>query len=66
LIHAALPDLLSVVVQRDVTALGQTAEVFRDPDNIQLELFVHPSAGELTGVRSDADSAEAQQALRQV
>jgi glyoxylase I family protein len=40
--------------------------VFRDPDNIQLELFVLPSADELTGVLSDADSAEAQQALRRL
>ena len=40
--------------------------VFRDPDNIQLELFVLPSADELTGVLSDADAAEAQQALRQL
>jgi catechol 2,3-dioxygenase-like lactoylglutathione lyase family enzyme len=40
--------------------------VFRDSDNIQLELFVLPSADELTGVLSDADSAEAQQALRQL
>jgi glyoxylase I family protein len=40
--------------------------VFRDTDNIQIELFVHPSAEELTGVLSDADSAEAQQAPRQV
>jgi hypothetical protein len=47
-------------------AQGSDQPVFRDPDNIQLELFMHPSAEELTGVLSDADSAEAQQALRQV
>lgn len=40
--------------------------VFRDPDNIQLELFVLPSVDDLTGALSDADSAEAQQALRQL
>ena len=40
--------------------------VFRDPDNIQLELFVLPSVDELTSALSDADSAEAQQALRQL
>ena len=40
--------------------------VFRDPDNVQLELMVHPSADELTPALSDADSTEAQQALREI
>lgn len=40
--------------------------VFRDPDNVQLELMVHPSAAELTPALSDAHSTEAQQALREI
>jgi glyoxylase I family protein len=36
--------------------------VFRDPDNMQLELYVHQKFDELP--LSDADSAEAQQILR--
>jgi glyoxylase I family protein len=40
--------------------------VFRDPDNIQLELFVLPSVDELTSALSDADSPEAQQVLHQL
>lgn len=35
--------------------------VFRDPDNMQLELYVHPNVDELQ--LSDADSAEARQVL---
>src|SRR5436190_24084494 len=42
------------------TGFGPTA-VFRDPDNVQLELYVHQSSDELP--LSDADSPEAQQAL---
>jgi glyoxylase I family protein len=41
--------------------------VFRDPDNIQLDLLVHPSADELTGVTgvfSEADSADARRLLK--
>jgi hypothetical protein len=33
--------------------------VLRDPNNIQLDLFVHPSADEMPGLLTDADSAEA-------
>jgi glyoxylase I family protein len=35
--------------------------VFRDPDNMQLEFYVHPDTGALQ--LSDADSPEAQQIL---
>jgi glyoxylase I family protein len=40
--------------------------VFRDPDNMQLELFVHPSADELKRLVSDADSAQRRRALHEV
>jgi glyoxylase I family protein len=43
------------------TGFGPTV-VFRDPDNMQLELYVHQSFDEMR--LSDADSAEAQQILR--
>jgi glyoxylase I family protein len=36
--------------------------VFRDPDNIQLECYVHPNPVDMT--LTDADSAEAQKLLR--
>jgi len=36
--------------------------VFRDPDNIQLELFVHPDVSQLPQL-TDADSAEARRIL---
>ncbi len=36
--------------------------VFRDPDNMQLEFYVHPDPTDLTQL-TDADSAEAQQIL---
>jgi glyoxylase I family protein len=42
------------------TGFGPTV-VFRDPDNMQLELYVHPNVDELQ--LSDADSAEAQRIL---
>jgi catechol-2,3-dioxygenase len=42
------------------TGFGPTV-VFRDPDNIQLELYVHPNVDELQ--LSDGDSAEAQRIL---
>lgn len=41
--------------------------VFRDPDNIQLDLFMHPGADELTGVMgvfTEADSADARRLLK--
>ena len=38
--------------------------VLRDPDNIQLDLFVHPSADEMPGLLTDADSAEARRLLK--
>jgi catechol 2,3-dioxygenase-like lactoylglutathione lyase family enzyme len=44
------------------TGFGPTV-VFRDPDNMQLELYVHQSFDELQ--LSDADSAEAQRLLRE-
>jgi catechol-2,3-dioxygenase len=37
--------------------------VLRDPDNIQLDLFVHPSTDEMSGLLTDADSAEAQRLI---
>jgi glyoxylase I family protein len=37
--------------------------VLRDPNNIQLDLFVHPSADEMPGLLTDADSAEARRLL---
>jgi hypothetical protein len=43
------------------TGFGPTV-VFRDPDNMQLELYVHQSLDEMR--LSDADTAEAQQILR--
>jgi glyoxylase I family protein len=43
------------------TGFGPTV-VFRDPDNMQLEFYVHPSVDELTHL-SDADSPEARQIL---
>ena len=36
--------------------------VFRDPDNMQLELYVQPVGGDMPDL-SDADSAEAQRLL---
>ena len=39
--------------------------VFRDPDNMQLEFYVQPDPVELPQL-TDADSAEAQQILRDV
>lgn len=42
------------------TGFGPTV-VFRDPDNMQLEFYVHPDTGALQ--LSDADSPEAQQIL---
>ena len=42
------------------TGFGPTV-VFRDPDNMQLELYVHPNVDQLQ--LSDADSAEAQRIL---
>jgi glyoxylase I family protein len=44
------------------TGHGPTV-VFRDPDNMQLELFVHPKPDELANV-TDAHSAEPQAILR--
>lgn len=41
------------------TGYGPTI-VFRDPDNVQLEFYVHPSPADLT----DADSPAAQEVLR--
>jgi hypothetical protein len=41
--------------------------VFRDPDNIQLDLLVHPSADELRGVTgafTEANSADARRLLK--
>ncbi len=46
------------------TGYGPTV-VFRDPDNMQLEFYVHPDPAELTHL-TDADSAGAQQVLRDV
>jgi glyoxylase I family protein len=43
------------------TGYGPTL-VFRDPDNVQLELYVHPVGGNMPDL-SDADSPEAQQLL---
>ena len=43
------------------TGFGPTV-VFRDPDNMQLELYVHQNFDELP--LSDADFAEAQQILK--
>jgi glyoxylase I family protein len=43
------------------TGYGPTV-VFRDPDNMQLELYVHQSLDKMQ--LSDADSAEARQVLR--
>jgi glyoxylase I family protein len=43
------------------TGFGPTV-VFRDPDNMQLELYVHQNFDKLP--LSDADSAEAQQTLK--
>jgi glyoxylase I family protein len=37
--------------------------VFRDPDNMQLEFFVHPSADQLTGMLSNEDSEDARRLL---
>jgi glyoxylase I family protein len=37
--------------------------VFRDPDNIQFDLFVHPSVDELPGLMTEADSADARRLL---
>ena len=36
---------------------------FRDPDNIQLEFFVHPRVDQLTDVLSDENSEEARRML---
>ena len=50
----------------DNIGIGPTV-VFRDPDNIQLDLFVHPSADEMmgvTGVFSEAGSADARRLLK--
>ncbi|MGA9358865.1 MAG: VOC family protein [Mycobacterium sp.] len=47
------------------TALGPLV-VFRDPDNIQVELFVHPSPEQVMALLNNADSAEAQQAVREI
>jgi len=41
------------------TGYGPTL-VFRDPDNVQLELFIHPNPNDLTQA-TEADSAEVQQ-----
>jgi catechol-2,3-dioxygenase len=46
------------------TGYGPTV-VFRDPDNMQLELYVHQDGAEMTHP-SDADSPEAQAILREV
>ncbi|HEX3288791.1 MAG TPA: VOC family protein [Mycobacterium sp.] len=43
------------------TGYGPTL-VFRDPDNMQLELFVHPNPVDLTRL-TDAESPEAQRVL---
>jgi glyoxylase I family protein len=43
------------------TGYGPTV-VFRDPDNMQLELYVHRVEGDMPDL-SDADSAQAQQLL---
>ena len=37
--------------------------VFRDPDNMQLEFFVHPSAEQLAGKLTDDDSEDARRLL---
>ena len=37
--------------------------VFRDPDNMQLEFFVHPSADQLTGMLTNDDSEDARRLL---
>lgn len=47
------------------TELGPLV-VFRDPDNIQIELFVHPSPEEAMRLLNEANSAEAQRVVRQV
>jgi len=47
-------------------ALGPTV-VFRDPDNIRVDLFVHPSVDEMTGVTgvfTESDSADARRLLK--
>ncbi|OBB07760.1 hypothetical protein A5662_09335 [Mycobacteriaceae bacterium 1482268.1] len=44
------------------TGYGPTV-VFRDPDNMQLELYVHPNPSDLTQL-TDADSQEVQRILR--
>jgi len=46
------------------TGYGPTV-VFRDPDNVQLEFYVHRDPAEITHL-TDADSAEAQRILRAV
>ena len=43
------------------TGYGPTL-VFRDPDNMQLEIYVQPVGGDMPDL-SDADSAEAQRLL---
>jgi glyoxylase I family protein len=45
------------------TGYGPTL-VFRDPDNVQLKLYVQPVGGDMPDL-SDADSAEAQQLLNE-
>ncbi|MCX5042420.1 VOC family protein [Aldersonia sp. NBC_00410] len=47
------------------TPLGPLV-VFRDPDNIQVELYVHPSPEQVMALFNDVDSAEAQQAVGEV
>ena len=44
------------------TGYGPSRVVFRDPDNMQLEFYVHQNPDELTQL-TDADSEEAQQHL---
>jgi glyoxylase I family protein len=54
------------VVHSGIISMGYGPTlVFRDPDNIQLELFVTPLAREVTRLITEADSADARQAAQE-
>jgi glyoxylase I family protein len=50
-------DAKGVVHSGIIDGFGPTV-VFRDPDNIQLEFFVHPLAEDVAGLMTEADSPD--------
>jgi catechol 2,3-dioxygenase-like lactoylglutathione lyase family enzyme len=61
-IHAS--GIAVTVMTHDATAGYGPTLVFRDPDNTQLELYVHPNLDDMS--LTDADSDAAREALRAV